>query len=237
MLYNYGSRGISNHGFFGGSNMKKYIRSNKEVMKIEIPVVFIFNYDPEGVFAKHQIFGTDSAAQIDSENFTPEELEEYFELYENEEDESRRSDTPPIRTYELSDIQQEFFNNYLGYVDGLLRKYRFEIKEHHPSNRSNSSYYFSFFGADSEHNVSYDTLYLLRISAHVLDNQRSPINYYRRVADTYKTPTSKADGEQGYEPLVFIIGAENRKNYREACQDFKNDIVLDIVRTCDEENN
>lgn len=198
--------------------MKRYINANKSY-PIYIDIVLTFDTDAE-------ILGSSKNSTNKPKAEKPVDDLTYLERKELIGDEV----PPSNQDFELSPEAQFGFNQFIGFFDGLLNEYQFEVKEDYASTQSSSSYYFSFFGANSDGDLVYNKLYIARISTHIKEDAYDPVNFYRRTAEKYKTPNTKR--KQGYMPIKIQVNNEEYTNYREACKAVEDTIKV-IQADCD----
>ena len=201
--------------------MKRYIRTAFSPIYIDIIVEF-----------EHPYYNTvESAVKPKKKTASkPDDdlaLDERRELIEDEL-------TPLPDMFELTDDEQFAFNNFIACIDGMLNRFQFDVNEDGPGNQSSSSYYYKFFGADSDYEIKNSTLYIMRISTHIKKDSRNPTKYYRDIAEKYKTPSSKR--KRGYEPVQILVNRDSYKTYKEACKAVESQFE-EIQAECDKQNN
>lgn len=126
------------------------------------------------------------------------------------------TETLPADKMDLTDQEQDNFEDFLINIDGLIYAFQFDVQEQHSSNRSNTSQYYAFYGADSEGEVNYEKLYFIRISTHQLpreDKYRFP-QYYKDMAEKFKTPKSKK--RQSYCVKKITVNKDSYATYEDA---------------------
>ena len=121
-----------------------------------------------------------------------------------------------------SDFEQSIPNSVYGKYDAFIinleKKFEdagFKIAENHSSNRPDSlSEYFAIYPADSDRNIVYTILIILRVSDHRL---KHGYKYYNKYAQEQKYPKSKEHQDWEFEQI--LVNNHSTSSYDEAMVD------------------
>ena len=125
-----------------------------------------------------------------------------------------------------SDFEQSIPNSVYGKYDAFIikleKKFRdagFKIAENHGSNRPDSlSEYFAIYPADSDGNIVYTILIILRVSDHRLKRgKKHGYKYYNNYAQKQKYPKSKEYQDWEFEQI--LVNNHSASSYDEAIVD------------------
>lgn len=125
-----------------------------------------------------------------------------------------------------SDFEQSIPNSVYGKYDSFLinlekafHEAGFKIVENHGSDRPNSlSEYFAIYPADSNGDVVYTILVILRVSDHRLKRgKKHGYKYYNNYAQKNKYPESKEHQDWKFEQI--LVNGHSADSYDEAMSD------------------